>query len=374
MKSEIEVFRILCMFGIVWFHSGVEVCRVVGHGGVFFFVIISVYFAATSRRRHSLAERTERLLLPCLVWSLFYGIISYVRRGHFFPEGYTLPSMLLATPSIHLWFLPFLFIVLTGIEYGRTILQSRAVALLAGVGAIVSLLFAPAWQEVRLADPFVQYLYSVPAILIGIFFSCFGLLNISLSRLITTAIVVSLLILTVVCHSEVGVLYLVGVLPCVFLFRSNMILGDSRLLLLISSSVYGIYLSHPFWQMVLRYVGVTSYILPLATFILSMSSILLLRRWLTPAVNRVKYILNQQMPSRGITGLAADHAQEDQSAAAENCACGDVQYVNNHEETVVPPPLAQNRPSRQPAMFDLSGWKGFSDPGAGLPGRWPEDP
>lgn len=265
------------MFGIVWFHSGVGVCRVVAHGGLMFFIIISVYFAVTSRRRHSLAERAGRLLVPCLAWSVFYGLIFYVRRGHVFPENYTLPSMVLATPSIHLWFLPFIFLVLVGIDRLRNIFEKPAVPALAGAAAIVSLLSAPLWQDMHLADPFTQYLYSVPAVFIGIFFGCYGRGDPLAGRLISATIVLSLLVLICRFHSEVGTLYMVGIVPCIFLFYSNVILAGNKTLFLLSSSVFGIYLLHPFWQMFFRFIGVTSCFLPIATFVLSMASVLLVK-------------------------------------------------------------------------------------------------
>ncbi len=316
MKSEIEVFRVFCMFGIVWFHSGVEVCRVAAHGGLIFFIIVSVYFGASSRRKHRLVDRVERLLVPCAAWSVFYGIISYVRHGHCFPEGYTLLSMLLATPSIHLWFLPFIFFVLVWIDSARGFLDNRATAPIAGIFAIVLILFAPVWQDMRLVDPFLQYLYALPAVFIGLFYAYYGRIRLVFCRMIAVGIIISLLVLLYVYHSEVAVLYLAGVVPCIFLFYSNVLFVGNRTVFLISSTVYGIYLVHPFWQMFFRFLGVTSYLLPIATFITSMFSMVLLKNLLprgmagyficsvkdvtSPEPVRVwpKNLLSQDRPSR----------------------------------------------------------------------------
>ncbi|MFP7753538.1 acyltransferase family protein [Thermodesulfobacteriota bacterium B35] len=278
MKSEIEVFRIVCMLGIVWFHSGLEPGRQIAHGGLIFFIVTSVFFAVTAGRRHSLPERAKRLLVPWGVWSVFYGMVSWCRWGHCFPEGYHLVSMLLATPSIHLWFLPFLFLVLVGIDLVRELFFRRKVVVLIGTLSFLSVLTAPFWEKIRLVDPFTQYLYSVPAVLIGIFLAAGSRTRHAVFMPMMAGLVLSLLILAGRYRSEVGILYLVGILPAVFLLYDNVLPVSGRWLFTISSSVFGVYLVHPFCQMFLRYLGLTSYALPLINFFLSLVSVLLMKR------------------------------------------------------------------------------------------------
>ncbi len=266
------------MFGIVWFHAGIDAGRVIAHGGLFFFIIVSVYFAVSSRRRHRVAERAVRLLAPCSMWAALYGLISFFRRGHCFPEGYNLPSMILATSSIHLWYLPFMFFVLVAVDTFQPLLSRRNVVAAAGCGAVVVLALSPLWQDIRLADPFVQYIYSVPAVLIGIFLGHWRKIGTTALVTLLAALLVTLTVLVASLHSEVGTLYLAGLLPCLFLLYDNRILRANRMLLELSSAVFGIYLMHPFWQMVLRYLGLRSFLLPVTVFAVSLVAVMLARR------------------------------------------------------------------------------------------------
>lgn len=49
MKAEIEFFRVLSMFGIIYFHSGYQHFKFVAYGGLVFFTVTAVFFLFTIR-------------------------------------------------------------------------------------------------------------------------------------------------------------------------------------------------------------------------------------------------------------------------------------------------------------------------------------
>jgi len=193
MKLEIEIFRILSAFGIVWFHSGVDIGREIAYGALIFFVIVSIYFATISKRNHSISERIKRLLVPYLFWSLFYGAILLLTEGYLFPKDYNLFSKIFASPSIHLWFLPFIFISLIVIDYFKSALSKEWVVTTIGSVAIFSILLAPIWREFDYLIPLGQYAHAFPAVLIGIFFGLMKKTRISI--ILAAGILVSIIIM-----------------------------------------------------------------------------------------------------------------------------------------------------------------------------------
>jgi len=287
MKLEIEIFRIISAFGIVWFHSNVEAGREIAYGGLIFFIVVSAYFATISTRFHSLFERVERLLIPCFLWAIFYGVINLVTKGYVFPDKYILLSIFLATPSIHLWFLPFIFFSLIAIDKFRQLVFKEWGATLIGISAILSISLAPIWLEFDYIPPLGQYAHAIPAVLIGVFFGIIDKAKVKM--LLITGIILSVLIMVFKQQSGIGIPYLVGLIPCYFFFfNSHVINNKGSLLLKISSATLGVYLIHIFVLMVLRKLGIVGFSLPLFAFILSLLAIIFLKTFVPKKI--VKYV------------------------------------------------------------------------------------
>lgn len=286
MKSEIEIFRILGALGIVWFHSGVNIGRNIAYGGLIFFVIVSVYFATISTRYHSILERIKRLLIPYILWSVFYGVIFFIKKGHVFPIGYTLFSKVLASPSIHLWYLPFIFISLIVIDYFKGALLKEWVATLLGLAAIFSITLSPIWRELDFAPPLGQYAHAFPAVLIGVFLGVMKKARIA--KLLIIAILASIVIMVFLKEPGIGVPYLVGFIPCYFLFNGHTEKGKDTILLKISSATFGVYLIHIFALKVFQKFGIDGYMLPLLAFLLSLLMVVIFNKYAHKKI--VKYI------------------------------------------------------------------------------------
>lgn len=288
MKLEIEIFRILSMFGIVWFHSpGIHIGRDIAYGGLIFFVVVSVYFATISMRQHRIFERIERLLIPYLLWAVFYAVIFFLTKGHIFPQNYTLFSMVLASPTIHLWFLPFIFLTLVIIDYIRPILSKEWFATMVGVSAILLIFLAPIWRDINYISPLGQYAHAFPAILVGIFLGVMD--KVRMKRVILAGILVSIAVMIYKQQSGVGITYLVGFIPCYFLFKGQTISHKNALLLKISAATFGVYLSHIFVLMILSKIGFVGLPLPIFAFLLSLLAVMIFKAFAPKFL--VKYVV-----------------------------------------------------------------------------------
>lgn len=103
----VDYCRLVAAFGIVWFHTEAPGYRVAYTGLPFFLVLLAL------PSRMSLADRARRLLLPLLIWSVVYALFrawNAAEQGQAL-FGWWKPWMPLVGTSIHLWFLPFAFLV-----------------------------------------------------------------------------------------------------------------------------------------------------------------------------------------------------------------------------------------------------------------------
>ncbi|MCI5116675.1 MAG: hypothetical protein D3913_01655 [Candidatus Electrothrix sp. LOE1_4_5] len=277
MKLEVEIFRILSAFGIVWFHSGMETGRSIAYGGLIFFSIVTTYFATISTRTHSFFNRLERVVIPFFLWGIFYGVINLLFKGSVFPEHYMLLSKILASPSIHLWFLPFIFLSHVIVDNFKQVMSREWFATMIGVTVIILISTAPIWRGFDYYRPLGQYAHVLPAVLIGIFFG--GIRNIrdNIRVIVNIGIFISIMVMTIMHQSGVGITYLVGMIPCIFLFVGHTINNNDSFLFKISSATFGVYLLHPFALKVLRYLEFDGWLLPFLAFFSSLIIVMSLK-------------------------------------------------------------------------------------------------
>ena len=173
-RASIEILRILACFGIVWFHAHAPFAEV-GYAGLPVFVAISVALTMQSKSSaHPLASirnRARRLLWPWILCSLIYGIwriFGNVRAGReiFATFDYW---MLITGTVIHLWYLPFIFLISCIIIIYKPNLCFGQLNSIASVLAAAGIIFC-SWMESQdlLRTPFNCWLFCVPAIFIGL--------------------------------------------------------------------------------------------------------------------------------------------------------------------------------------------------------------
>ncbi len=167
-NQNIEILRIVAAFGVVAFHAGVDPVDVY-YAGLVVFLALSPMFemGANFPRRRSAGELAKTFLLPFAFWFPVYGLVNVVKHKPFLLENSLLG--VLAGTSAHLWFLPFMFIVLLGLnqlKHDRLRWQLSITAMLATLLLIVT---SPAWghQSALVRAPLGQWLHGSVAVLIG---------------------------------------------------------------------------------------------------------------------------------------------------------------------------------------------------------------
>jgi hypothetical protein len=168
-NGSLDYAKLLASFGIVWFHSG-AVGASYGYAGLTFFLILLVLFIASSAQ-HSKTDymhlRAKRLLLPWLLCCLLYGSIKLAEvwlTSARLDTEFNL-TMLLTGPAIHLWFLPFAFVVSVALyplmKRAASIPQIGRFPLAFGFGLLTLLCLA---LRTNLPVPLAQWAYALPSI------------------------------------------------------------------------------------------------------------------------------------------------------------------------------------------------------------------
>ena len=286
MKLEIEIFRLVSVFGIVWFHSGISHGTEIAYSGLIFFIITSVYFAVKSQRQHTILDRAKRLLVPCFIWAIFYGAVMIKMNGFLFYKDFGLLRSILMTPSIHLWYLPFMFFVLVTIDSVRSVFNKAWFSYIIGISAIILISLSPLRREFEIVKPYGQYVHALPAVLIGIFLGTYN--KSTIWKIILAGILISIITMTVRQEPGIGITYLTGIIPCYFLFRSWAITSKQSMILSASSATFGVYLIHVFVILVLDSFDVKEYWLATLAFILSLAIIMVFRKFAPQYI--VKYV------------------------------------------------------------------------------------
>lgn len=278
LRQDIELLRVVSAFAIVWFHCGVP-GSYTAHSGLMVFAILSVFFASKTK---SVAERARRLLVPWLIWDLFYAGLNIARGHPAFPFYRGPVAVVLGGSMFHLWYLPFIFIVLISLDQLRARL---GVAMLAWSGAALSavcLYFAPAlWQwGGAWGPPFAEYSCVLQYIFFGVFISGYHALpvwprTIVLWALFLAAITEPLL------HLDLpsAMMPLSAALTTwLLLFRRPKTWSiDIRPL---SQCALGVYLLHPlFLMLALKWHMPQTVALPIMVFAVTLAAVMLARRY-----------------------------------------------------------------------------------------------
>ena len=110
----LDCLRIIAMLDIVSIHLTHR--YLIAGAGLPIFIVTAIALAVRKPELPPLGEaairRTHRILLPWLVWSIFFGL-NRLFWASFNPDHslawYFYPWMLAAGTAVHLWFLPFIF-------------------------------------------------------------------------------------------------------------------------------------------------------------------------------------------------------------------------------------------------------------------------
>ncbi|PSU23315.1 hypothetical protein CTM88_19980 [Photobacterium aquimaris] len=274
MKAEIEFFRVLSMFGIIYFHSGYQHFKFVAYGGLVFFTVTAVFFYLQSDKKVNI----NRYIIPWSFWFLFYAIFSYLVNGYVFHNETNIFTMVFASPSLHLWFVPFISILFLFFGFFPYIFFNKLIGLFSCWFSIFLIVTYSQWDTSELTLPLAQYFHIIPAVLIAISFYSYTYNNdkyIMVSLFLLYGIVFLLIIFN---NSNYAITYFFGLLPCLYLLKSKFIISKDSFLFKVSSSTFGVYFVHIFMFSFFRYFGLEGLFLLLSVFVCSYIGVFFSRR------------------------------------------------------------------------------------------------
>lgn len=291
IRQDIELLRIASAFGIVLLHSGQDRYEI-GYGGLVVFLILSIAFAvehATPKAAlgQILTKRASRLLAPWAVWMAIYGA-----RNHFFADRNILEidrgwiNGLLAGTQIHLWYLPFLFFMVVGLDLVVPRVSKTWLGWLSGLAAIGILASASRWRP--WADlhgyPTVQYCHALAGVFTGILLASRKQIGSRGFRSLLAGVFAAIGYTLWRRISGLGVPYLTGTLLCSWVLLRPPSLPRRWNVTAISGCMFGVYLCHIFFDRIYNIVpGLPGLCEPFLTFGSSLLLIYLLRRFLPRA-------------------------------------------------------------------------------------------
>lgn len=173
-RQGIDLARFLAAFGVVVAHAEASPRDWVGHLALAMFAILTAFLAVKSAERaggsYAYLPRARRLILPWVVWSVFYLAVEMAisdgpDRLHLLRD----PWRLLYGGYIHLWFLPFIgfAMVLVGPAVSFVTTPERlwaAAVVLLGVSAPLFW----AHEVLHLPEPLPQWAFTLPCYGLGL--------------------------------------------------------------------------------------------------------------------------------------------------------------------------------------------------------------
>jgi len=265
---------------VVAYHSQVAGLEA-AYAGLVVFVVLSVYLAVTvqAARPPTLASRARRLLLPWAVWFLFYGSFNLATGRALIPLEGGIVAGVLAGPSIHLWYLPFIFGVLSLLAPLTARVDQRRLAWAGALAFVLLFVSLPSWRSgsMRLVLPLPQYLHAIGGVLAGLFFGCSPQLKAAVRWWLMAAMLMA--VASVLPFEGIGLPYLIGIAVSAAVLMSPRSLVAGVDFSEPAACTLGIYLLHPFLLAVAnKYHLASGAMLPLGVFVASGLLVWLFRR------------------------------------------------------------------------------------------------
>lgn len=279
-RQEIELLRIVSAFGIVWFHCS-SFGKDIAYSGLVVFLILSMYFSANpDSKPKPISERAKRLLIPWALWLLFYGVLHVILKKPFIRTNNGIVAGILAGTSIHLWYMPFIFMAITLFDQAKKCIASQTLAYICALIIVFIFSITGFWRpwSSGLSSPWGQYVHALNGVFIGVFFANCGAMPRPI-RLGFILLMLAAVALSYLDFPSVGEPYLIGitVTAVTLLPRWNFHFGLKFNAL--SDCTLGIYLSHPFWLLVFKqFWSAPDFTLPFLVFGVSAATVLCFKK------------------------------------------------------------------------------------------------
>lgn len=282
-NQTVEMGRILSAFGIVAFHTKVPGSEIF-YAGLIFFVFLTPYMESKSNwaRVRSVRFLARLFLIPWGFWMIFYGLMNHLAGNPVFPAP-TVMGKIFGGTSIHLWFMPAMFLCLVALNALKRYITDASVFW--GAAAVCSVMIASLpWTDDNLNDlgvPLYQWLQALPAFMLGV---VLGLRRDNGVRTIVGGLIaVSLMLVTLTSEPD----YFSVTYPVGFALVAMFILLPERMELpeidiqQVASTTLGVYLSHiSFVRIFNAVIGREMVLTAVAAFFTSIAFVFLMRRYI----------------------------------------------------------------------------------------------
>ena len=283
-RPDIEALRLLSVLGIVWFHSAASGIAL-AYSGLIAFLVLSMALGGRSGQPDAatVRRRAVRLLRPWLAWFGIYAAFNLARGLPALPTENGWLAGVLAGPSIHLWYLPFVFFALLTLDLLRAHVALRTLAATAWLLALALMAAAPLWRPVTLSlyYPNLQWADAVAPALAGVF----ALGAAQWPRRVALALAAALVLAAAVlaAYEWVGMPYAVGLAASLLVLLRTPGAAPAGPLNLapLTDCAFGIYRSHSLvYALLLGVPDLPAAWLPLAIFVVALGATWALRRGL----------------------------------------------------------------------------------------------
>lgn len=170
--DAIDYLRFVSAIGVLWFHAKAPLWQL-AYAGLTAFLFLSIALPSGDKARkypvQFIVSRARRLLLPFLLWSLFYSVMK-VSQAYY--EGAPLAQefkawMILTGPVLPLWFLPYAFVssIVLIILQERYLKKTKSTFLLLVFVAASVQIWASRYISGGAPTPLAQWAYALPVVL-----------------------------------------------------------------------------------------------------------------------------------------------------------------------------------------------------------------
>ncbi len=244
----VDGLRVAAAVGIVWFHARAPEAEF-AYSGLSVFLIMTFYFEARRSGAASLSGLAARYLIPWAFWFLFYGFAHLAVSEPFlrnYGANVSLLATILAGTSIHLWYLPFVFVFLVALRMALNTPVRDIAFPLAATALLIYIATARLWlaAATEMGPPIGQYAQALPAVLTGVALGAAN--NSSGARAVIALLVVALAVAGLTVSHQFGLQdALAATLFIVALFLGKKPLARNLSFGLLPALTYGVYLIHP---------------------------------------------------------------------------------------------------------------------------------
>lgn len=281
-NQSVEILRIIAAFGILAYHSGAPF-HDAAYAGLVCFLLLSPAVDALYNwdRVRSLRSLAITLLVPWLFWFAVYGAANFLARKPVFVTTEPFGAIAMGT-SQHLWFMPFMFLVLVGL--GRLKLISSPAFVFWGSAVLGAILLASVswWRPLSLTWPLPlpQWMHAGAAVLVGLSVGLaprMGKAAIAGIALIAAALMVALAAQL----PGVSITYPLGIIAAAAaLIVGERVFPATWSVQPVANCMLGVYLVHILaLSLVSAVLGKANYLTVTAAFLLSLACVAAARRW-----------------------------------------------------------------------------------------------